>query len=105
MLYLFFVRGTKKDFTCPQGVLMDKMAYFKEITDGQHLDDVDISVHCDIKIFGWLMHYVSTENQADLPILDDGNIIPVLVSAAFLKVHIMLLFLILLVFKNILSLD
>ena len=32
------------------------------------------------------MHYVSTENKDNLPILDDDNIIPVLVSAAFLKV-------------------
>ena len=49
------------------------------------------------------MHYVSTEKnviickmslsthfcffKADAPILDDGNIVPVLVSAAFLKVN------------------
>ena len=28
-------RGAKKDFTCPQGLLMEKMEYFREITDGQ----------------------------------------------------------------------
>ena len=48
-------RGTKKDFTCPQGLLLEKMVYFRDITLGQQLDDVDISVHCDVKIFDWLM--------------------------------------------------
>ena len=28
-------RGAKKDFSCPQGLLMEKMEYFREITDGQ----------------------------------------------------------------------
>ena len=60
---------------------------FREASLSDSLEVVDISVHCDIKIFGWLMHYVSTENKDNLPILDDDNIIPVLVSAAFLKVH------------------
>ena len=86
MLFLFFVRGTKKDFTCPQGVLMDKMAYFKEITDGQHLDDVDISVHCDIKIFDWLMCWVKYDNIMDKPSLDSASAVSILVSASFLKV-------------------
>lgn len=79
-------RGTKKDFTCPQGVLMEKMAYFREITDGQHLDDVDISVHCDIKIFDWLMCWVKHDNFIDKPSLDSASVVSILVSASFLKV-------------------
>ena len=54
-------RGTKKDFTCPQGLLMEKMVYFKDITSGQQLDDVDISFNFDVKIFEWLMSW--TKNQ------------------------------------------
>ena len=83
---ILFYRGTKKDFTCPQGVLMEKMAYFKEITDGQHLDDVDISVHCDIKIFDWLMCWVKYDNIVDKPSLDSSSVVSILVSASFLKV-------------------
>ena len=54
-------RGTKKDFTCPQGLLMEKMVYFRDITSGQQLDDVDISFNFDVKIFEWLMSW--TKNQ------------------------------------------
>ena len=79
-------RGSKKDFTCPQGILMEKMAYFREITDGQHLDDVDISVHCDIKIFDWLMCWVKHDNFIDKPSLDSSSVVSILVSASFLKV-------------------
>lgn len=35
----------------------------REASLSDSLDGVDISVHCDIKIFGWLMHYVSTEKK------------------------------------------
>ena len=65
---------------------MEKMAYFKEITDGQHLDDVDISVHCDIKIFDWLMCWVKYDNIMDKPSLDSASAVSILVSASFLKV-------------------
>ena len=64
---------------------MEKMAYFKEITDGQHLDDVDISVHCDIKIFDWLMCWVKYDNIMDKPSLDSASVVSILVSASFLK--------------------
>ena len=51
-------RNAKKDFTCPQDLLLDQMGYFRDITSGQSLDDVDISVHCDITIFEWLMAWI-----------------------------------------------
>ena len=31
-------RGAKKDFTCGQGLLMEKMEYFREITEGQVIE-------------------------------------------------------------------
>ena len=67
---------------------MEKMAYFKEITDGQHLDDVDISVHCDIKIFDWLMCWIKHDNIEDKPGLDAASVVSILVSASFLKVQL-----------------
>jgi hypothetical protein len=34
------------------------MGYFRDITTGQSLEDVDISVHCDVTIFEWLMAWL-----------------------------------------------
>lgn len=35
------------------------MKYFeKYLADQKALDEIDISVHCDIQIFEWLMNYV-----------------------------------------------
>ena len=33
----------------------------RDITSGQSLEDVDISVHCDIAIFEWLMEWINRE--------------------------------------------
>ena len=79
-------RGTKKDFTCPQGLLLEKMVYFRDITLGQQLDDVDISVHCDVKIFDWLMCWTKHSEPADKPSLESASVISILVSASFLKI-------------------
>ena len=38
------------------------LKYFREVTSGQQLDEVDISVHCDIKIFEWLMCWILYDN-------------------------------------------
>ena len=35
------------------------MKYFeKYLTEATSVDDIDISVHCDIKIFEWLLKYI-----------------------------------------------
>jgi hypothetical protein len=48
-----------KDFKCSKEVLISEMKYFeKYISDLKSFDDIDISVHCDITIFGWLMKYL-----------------------------------------------
>ncbi|CAG9791276.1 unnamed protein product [Diatraea saccharalis] len=44
------VKGLKKDFRCPQKLLVSKMGYFADVTAGQRLEDMDISVHCDIQM-------------------------------------------------------
>ena len=72
----------KQDFMCPRELLVKEMKYFSynlninvtntsQNTSGAHahassisalskksLDEIDISVHCDINIFDWLMRYV-----------------------------------------------
>uniref|UniRef100_A0A8D8XBH6 Uncharacterized protein KIAA1841 homolog n=2 Tax=Cacopsylla melanoneura TaxID=428564 RepID=A0A8D8XBH6_9HEMI len=90
------VKNLKRDFKCSQKLLVSKMGYFAQVTMGQRLEDMDISVHCDINIFEWLMRWVkkdsgdkSTGNRA--PELDCCNVIAVLVSANFLQMEPLLL--------------
>lgn len=65
------------------------MGYFADVTAGQNLEDMDISVHCDIQIFEWLLKWVkaSSESPDACPRLDATNVVPVLVSASFLQVR------------------
>lgn len=83
------VKNVKKTFTCNQKLLVDKMGYFAEVTLGQKLEDMDISVHCDIGIFEWLMQWVKKDSilEPDWPQLDSQCVIPILVSAAFLQME------------------
>lgn len=78
---------------CPQSLLVSKMGYFADVTAGQKLEDMDISVHCDIQIFEWLMKWVKSEqghsNTTDGQMhLNVNNVVPILVSACFLKVSL-----------------
>ncbi|EDV21711.1 uncharacterized protein TRIADDRAFT_59710 [Trichoplax adhaerens] len=54
-----------KDFICPRELLVKEMQYFAECLphDISSPDDIDISVHCDIKIFRWLMEYVKSNDK------------------------------------------
>lgn len=65
------------------------MGYFADVTAGQRLEDMDISVHCDLQIFEWLMRWVKRDTMAvELwPTLDPTNVVPILVSAGFLQVE------------------
>lgn len=82
------VKGTSKDFSCSQKLLVTKMGYFADVTAGQRLEDMDISVHCDLQIFEWLMRWVKKDTLSEelWPFLDSTNVIPILVSAGFLLV-------------------
>ncbi|KAH8379512.1 hypothetical protein KR009_005380 [Drosophila setifemur] len=94
------VKNTSRDFTCPQHLLVTKMGYFADVTAGQRLEEMDISVHCDILIFDWLMKWIKHSAQSqDLPgpgqssgpQLDGNNVVPILVSASFLQMEPLLL--------------
>ncbi|XP_013113603.1 SANT and BTB domain regulator of class switch recombination [Stomoxys calcitrans] len=91
------VKNTSKDFICPQSLLVSKMGYFADVTAGQKLEDMDISVHCDIQIFDWLMKWVKSEGNNSLdqgdgsPNLNVNNVVPILVSASFLQMEPLLL--------------
>jgi len=67
------------------------MMYFQRyLTDQTNADDIDISVHCDIKIFEWLMRYLRQSEglEKDSPgqyvKLDIKNVISILISSDFL---------------------
>jgi hypothetical protein len=51
------------------------------------MEEVDISVHCDVQIFDWLMKYVKRTTREGLgsPGLEPGNVISILISSDFLK--------------------
>ncbi|XP_018323565.1 uncharacterized protein KIAA1841 homolog [Agrilus planipennis] len=83
------VKNMKKDFVCNQKLLVEKMGYFAQVTAGQKLEDMDISVHCDISIFEWLMSWVKSSDVEDTepPTLDPHCVVPIAISASFLQME------------------
>ena len=53
------------------------------LNGSESCDDIDISVHCDIQIFQWLIKYLN-EPECPPP-LDSANVISILISSQFLK--------------------
>lgn len=80
-------RKTSRDFTCARGELLDTMRYFRAfLTDSNELDEIDISVHCDVDIFELLVEYMHRRQEADWhPRLSLDNIASILVSSEFLQ--------------------
>lgn len=60
-------KNLKQDFTCPRELLVKEMRYFAEYlsVDTQRWEEVDISVHCDVHIFDWLMNYVRRNSAGE----------------------------------------
>lgn len=60
-------KNLKQDFTCPRDLLVKEMRYFAEYlsVDAQRWEEVDISVHCDVQIFDWLMNYVRRNSAGE----------------------------------------
>ncbi|XP_061940645.1 SANT and BTB domain regulator of class switch recombination isoform X2 [Apis cerana] len=82
-------KNIKKNFRCPQKLLIQKMRYFADVTAGQKLEEIDISVHCDVTIFDWLMRWVKKDiiKKSEWPVLEINNVIPIMVSASFLQME------------------
>jgi hypothetical protein len=75
-----------KDFKCDRTLLLQNMKYFeKYLADSKNIDDIDISVHCDINIFDWLMRYVHKKE----PKLEVKNSISILISSDFLQMEVL----------------
>ncbi|XP_028400724.1 uncharacterized protein KIAA1841 homolog [Dendronephthya gigantea] len=84
-------KNLKQDFLCPRDLLVNEMKYFAEYLslEPQRWEEVDISVHCDVQIFDWLMRYVkrdATNSDDDVvPGLEPNNVISILISSDFLR--------------------
>jgi hypothetical protein len=75
-----------KDFKCERNVLLSNMKYFdKYIKDKTSFDDIDISVHCDVKVFEWLVKYM--EDTSHSPRIEISNSISILISSDFLQME------------------
>ena len=60
------------------------MKYFeKYLLDSKSPDDIDISVHCDITIFDWLMRYIHRKE----PKIEVKNSVSILISSDFLQMQ------------------
>lgn len=86
-------RKIEKDFYCKKDLLIEKMKYFESYLSGADgYDDIDISVHCDINVFEWLMRYMerglrSETGDAQSPDLTAGNVVSILISSHFLRME------------------
>jgi len=70
-----------KDFKCDRTLLLSNMKYFeKYLCDQKNIEDIDISVHCDVNIFDWLMKYIHKK----VPKLEVKNSVSILISSDFL---------------------
>lgn len=81
------LRKTSRDFSCARGVLLDNMRYFRAfLNESNELDEIDISVHCDVEIFELLVEHMHHRREPDWrPRLALDNIASILVSAEFLQ--------------------
>ena len=65
------------------------MKYFNQyLNEIDSIDEIDISVHCDVEIFQWLINYVyaiTDPTNKKLPKLTINNVISILISSDFLK--------------------
>jgi len=83
-MYAMKNKKVERDFRCKKDILLREMKYFeKHLKMTDSADDIDISVHCDIKIFEWLMDYLNNVNSG----LEVKYAIPIFISAEFLVMH------------------
>jgi len=78
-------RHVTRDFNCKRDILVKNMKYFKSFLPNAEnsFEDVDISVHCDVEIFEWLMQFI--HEVIDPPKLDKAIVVSILISSEFLQ--------------------
>ena len=75
-----------KNFICPASLLLSSMTYFRDNLSSyqDNWQEIDISVHCDLQVFSWLMEYILTIPARPGPKLDAKRVFSVLVSSEYL---------------------
>lgn len=75
-----------KDFICNRDLLISEMKYFKFylMEPKTKTEEIDISVHCDVNIFQWLMEFIKQERGTP-PKLEVNWAISILISSHFLE--------------------
>lgn len=77
-------RGISRDFSCSKEKVMTKMRYFQSYFNGSHMiEDLDISVHCDVYVFEWLVRFLMAPTEPKLVL---KSVISILISAEFLGI-------------------
>jgi len=78
-------RKINKDFFCEKDLLLSHMKYFENLKyENPNLEELDISVHCDIKIFEWLMTYLH-DPIGQIANMEVSSAISILISAEYLQ--------------------
>mmetsp|Transcript_66000 Transcript_66000/g.143830 ORF Transcript_66000/g.143830 Transcript_66000/m.143830 type:complete len:707 (-) Transcript_66000:127-2247(-) len=79
-------RHVRRDFACDRATLLAHMRYFEEaLGDGSNGEEVDISVHCDVAVFAWLVEYMKDPQKAESLKVD--TVVSILISAEFLRME------------------
>ncbi|CAI2387771.1 unnamed protein product [Moneuplotes crassus] len=73
-------KNINKNFELKSSLLRGMKYFDKHLKSTDSAEDIDISIHCDVTIFEWLMSYIKNKN----PRLSKQNVIPILISAEFL---------------------
>ncbi|KAJ1445029.1 hypothetical protein M885DRAFT_502875 [Pelagophyceae sp. CCMP2097] len=78
-------RQINRDFACDRQILLEEMKYFRSYLGGDSgsFDDIDISVHCDVHIFEWLVQWIHSPLRP--PPLDSSSVVSILISSEFLE--------------------
>ena len=77
-------RKVSRDFACDRVVLLREMRYFRSyLGGGDACEDIDISVHCDVHIFEWLVQWIHSPHKP--PPLDASSVVSILISSEFLE--------------------
>jgi hypothetical protein len=80
-------KSLKRQFTCNRTLLIREMRYFADYLKDEpdQIEEVDISVHCDLDIFQWLMLFVNRRSSSKPPDLEPRIAVSILISSDFLK--------------------
>ena len=83
----------KQAFSVSRSLLTKHMAYFnKVLADYAPHDKINITIHCDVGVFSWLLDYIFELEAAKItnsdlvtkPYIENRTVVPLLISAEFL---------------------